>query len=61
MPIRIELGPKDIAQKQLIAVRRDTGAKITIKRVDAAKSIVKLLDTIQSDMLQKYVFFYELF
>lgn len=56
VPIRIELGPKDLAQQQLVAVRRDTGVKVTIKRDNAVQEIVKLLDTIQADMLAKWVF-----
>lgn len=50
------MGPKDIAQNQLVAVRRDTGAKIIINRSEGAKRIALLLDVIQNDMLKKYVF-----
>ncbi|XP_077300381.1 glutamyl-prolyl-tRNA synthetase [Arctopsyche grandis] len=53
VPIRIELGPKDMAKGQLVAVRRDSGAKITINRSTAINDIVQLLDTIHKDMLNK--------
>jgi Anticodon binding domain. len=51
--VRIELGPKDMKQNQLVAVRRDTGEKITISKDSAVESISKLLDTIQSAMYEK--------
>lgn len=53
VPIRIELGPKDMKAKQLVAVRRDTGEKITISLSDAATKIPALLKQIQSDMYNK--------
>ncbi|KAG8235099.1 hypothetical protein J437_LFUL015627 [Ladona fulva] len=42
VPIRVEVGPKDVAQDQIVAVRRDSGEKITIKRPDAALEIKEL-------------------
>ncbi len=53
MPLRIELGPRDIKQGQFVAVRRDTGEKTTLKIGDAAKSIRDLLSKIQDDMFNK--------
>jgi bifunctional glutamyl/prolyl-tRNA synthetase len=53
VPIRVELGPKDLKQGQLVAVRRDTGQKITIQRSSAVDDIKTLLATIQQDMLGK--------
>lgn len=53
VPIRIELGPKDMKSSQLVAVRRDTGEKITIKRNDADKKIPELLEAIHNNMLDK--------
>jgi bifunctional glutamyl/prolyl-tRNA synthetase len=53
VPIRIELGPKDLKSQQLVAVRRDTAEKLTIARGSAAKEIPQLLDTIQANMLAK--------
>lgn len=53
MPIRIELGPRDVAQSKFVVVRRDTGAKQDVVRADAGKEILKLLDTIQKDLFNK--------
>ncbi|XP_069699060.1 bifunctional glutamate/proline--tRNA ligase [Periplaneta americana] len=53
VPIRIELGPKDIKQKQVVAVRRDTGEKLTVQRDCVVADIQKLLETIHFCMLDK--------
>ncbi|XP_044729967.1 bifunctional glutamate/proline--tRNA ligase isoform X2 [Chrysoperla carnea] len=50
VPIRIELGPKDLKNKQLVAVRRDTGEKITIPRSSAVKDLIALRDNIQNNL-----------
>lgn len=51
VPIRIELGPKDLKSQNFVAVRRDTAEKLTIARSGAAKEIPQLLDTIQANLL----------
>lgn len=53
VPIRIELGPKDIQQNQFIAVRRDTGEKVAIPRDQAATKIPELLETIHKSLFDK--------
>lgn len=53
VPIRIELGPKDVKQKQVVAVRRDTGEKLTLQRETAGSDILQLLETIHHNMLDK--------
>ncbi|EDW68345.2 bifunctional glutamate/proline--tRNA ligase [Drosophila virilis] len=53
VPIRIELGPKDMQAKQIVAVRRDTGEKLTIALADVEKKIPALLETIHESMLAK--------
>lgn len=50
IPVRVELGPKDMAQNQAVFVRRDTGVKAIISLQDAAVEAVRLLDTIQADL-----------
>ncbi|MBW6451967.1 MAG: proline--tRNA ligase [DPANN group archaeon] len=52
VPIRIEIGPRDVENSQTIAVRRDTGEKITIKENDS-KHIEKILDDIQNALKTK--------
>lgn len=50
VPIRVELGPKDLEKNQLVAVRRDTGEKITIARESATKKLAALLEEIQQNL-----------
>ncbi|XP_004494473.1 proline--tRNA ligase, cytoplasmic [Cicer arietinum] len=50
VPLRIEIGPKDLANKQVRAVRRDTGAKIDIANAGLVEEIKKLLDSIQQNL-----------
>ena len=53
VPVRIELGPRDIENNQAILARRDTGEKITVQLSNIAKEITNLLDDIQSSLLKK--------
>uniref|UniRef100_A0A1B0GML6 proline--tRNA ligase n=1 Tax=Phlebotomus papatasi TaxID=29031 RepID=A0A1B0GML6_PHLPP len=53
VPIRIELGPKDLKANQLVAVRRDTGEKLTVKRATAVADLAALLEKIHENMLAK--------
>lgn len=50
VPVRIEIGPRDIEKKQLVLVRRDTGAKSFIKQELLEKSLFELLSDIQKNM-----------
>jgi bifunctional glutamyl/prolyl-tRNA synthetase len=52
VPVRVELGPKDIEKQQIVAVRRDTGEKVTLPRDTAAQELSNLLDEIQNNLLQ---------
>lgn len=53
IPIRIELGPRDISENQAILVRRDTREKLTVSLDTLAAEVAKLLDTIQKDMFER--------
>ncbi len=53
VPLRIEIGPKDLEEDQLIIVRRDTNEKITIKTKDLEKKIDETLNDIQENLLKK--------
>ncbi|KAK2716919.1 hypothetical protein QYM36_007162 [Artemia franciscana] len=53
VPLRIELGPRDIKIDEFFAVRRDTGDKTSISRANASKRVKNLLNTIQHLMLEK--------
>lgn len=53
VPIRIELGPRDLQQKQAVLVRRDTAEKEAVKLEAVAAAVKKLLDEIQQSLLNK--------
>ncbi len=54
VPLRIELGPKDLAAGQAVVVRRDTGAKQPLALDQYATATVQaLLDDVQATMLQQ--------
>src|SRR5450756_3108826 len=53
VPLRIEVGPRDVKGNQVVMVRRDNRAKEFVP-IDAVRGrVVELLDQIQKDMLQK--------
>jgi len=53
VPLRIEIGPKDIEQEQVVLARRDNGKKETVKIKDAENKVKEMLDSIQEEMLKK--------
>merc|ERR1712093_773915 len=59
IPLRLEIGPKDMAKSQTLAVRRDTGARAPISLDSAADDVPALLETIQSELFAKAKATYE--
>jgi prolyl-tRNA synthetase len=53
VPIRIELGPKDLAQGQVIVVRRDTGEKKPMPQESLALELPLMLEDIQASLFKK--------
>ncbi|TKJ17039.1 proline--tRNA ligase [Candidatus Woesearchaeota archaeon B3_Woes] len=53
IPLRIEIGPKDLEKNQAVVVRRDTHEKENIKITNLAKKIPELLDDIQDNLFKK--------
>jgi prolyl-tRNA synthetase len=53
VPIRIEIGPRDLKQGQVIMVRRDNGQKIPVKEPDIPAAAEKLLQEIQENLFAK--------
>jgi len=51
IPIRVEIGPKDIEAGKAVLVRRDTREKIEVELDKIEEEVGKLLETIQNDML----------
>jgi prolyl-tRNA synthetase len=52
VPIRLEIGPRDIENNKCMIFRRDTLEKQELS-LDNLSDIIALLDTIQKDMLEK--------
>ena len=53
VPIRIELGPKDVEKRQAIIVRRDTGKKQPVSLPAIPKEVPSLLEDIQQSLYHK--------
>jgi prolyl-tRNA synthetase len=53
IPVRVEIGPKDIEAGKAVLARRDTGEKTECAIDELPETIEKLLDKIQKDMLEK--------
>ncbi len=53
IPVRIEIGPKDIEKGQCVLVRRDTREKYETPLDEVPKKLKWLLETVQSDMLAR--------
>ncbi|GJN10938.1 hypothetical protein PR202_ga29088 [Eleusine coracana subsp. coracana] len=50
VPLRIEIGPKDLANKQVRMVRRDNGAKIDVPVTNLVEEVSLILDGIQANL-----------
>ena len=53
IPLRVEIGPKDLAANQAVLVRRDTHEKTTVSLDNLEEEVSRMLDTIQNDMLER--------
>ena len=53
IPVRVEIGPKDIEAGKCMLARRDTGEKIECALDEVEAKVGALLETIQKDMLEK--------
>ncbi|MBI2010954.1 MAG: proline--tRNA ligase [Candidatus Colwellbacteria bacterium] len=53
VPIRIEIGPKELEEKNITAVRRDNGKKQSLKQGGLAEQIKNLLDDIQNNLYKE--------
>lgn len=59
VPVRVEIGPRDMKANQVIMVRRDTGEKYVVPVEEVLDKVAELLDTIQADLFQKAKTFLE--
>jgi prolyl-tRNA synthetase len=53
IPVRLEIGPKDIENNSCVLVRRDTGEKISASLDGIEETIAKLLEDIQNNLFNK--------
>lgn len=51
VPLRLEIGPRDIAQGGVFTVRRDTGEKSFLREEDLPRRLPELLEEIQANLL----------
>jgi prolyl-tRNA synthetase len=52
IPIRVEVGPRDLAEGNVTIVRRDTGDKQPVPLAAAAARVGELVESMQGEMLQ---------
>jgi prolyl-tRNA synthetase len=51
VPLRINVGPRDIEKDQAELVRRDISEKSLVKRVNLSESVISILEQIQNNLL----------
>ena len=57
VPLRLEIGPKDIEQSQVVLVRRDTGEKLPTPMEGLSSQVTQLLETIQAALFERAINF----
>ena len=50
VPVRVEIGPKDMEKEQCVVARRDTGEKITVALAELESAVKALLDQIHDNL-----------
>jgi prolyl-tRNA synthetase len=58
VPLKIEIGDRDIEKNQVVISRRDTGTKTEISFVSLVESVAKLLDEIHNNLYGKIHFLF---
>ncbi|MBI2710495.1 MAG: proline--tRNA ligase [Actinobacteria bacterium] len=53
VPVRVEVGPRDLAEEQAVVVRRDTNTKSTVPLAGLAAAVADLLGAVQSSLLDE--------
>ena len=53
VPLRVEIGPRDLKKNQVVLVRRDTGKKFSVPRDKLHERVMDMLERIQKDMTKK--------
>ncbi|MDR6225712.1 proline--tRNA ligase [Desmospora profundinema] len=52
VPVRLEIGPRDVDNNQVILVRRDTGKKVAVSFDGVVQTVRDLLEEIQQNMFE---------
>lgn len=53
VPLRLEVGPKDLEAQQVMGVRRDNFQRVTIKGFELVETVKQLLDSIQLSLFER--------
>ncbi|XP_039913332.1 bifunctional glutamate/proline--tRNA ligase isoform X6 [Hirundo rustica] len=53
VPIRVEVGPRDMKSQQFVAVRRDTGQKLTLSEHEAEEKLKQILEEIHANLYSR--------
>ncbi|MFQ6073833.1 MAG: proline--tRNA ligase [Candidatus Bathyarchaeia archaeon] len=53
VPIRIEIGPRDIERNQVVAARRDTFERVEIKETQLVSAISEMLAAVQNNLFNR--------
>lgn len=53
VPVRIEIGPKEVAESSVTVARRDTLGRTTVRLDDVINRVAELMDAIASNLLEK--------
>ncbi|MBN2012629.1 proline--tRNA ligase [candidate division KSB1 bacterium] len=53
VPLRIEIGPKDVENNQVMMARRDNGEKTAVPMANLSMTVERTLETIQNDLFKK--------
>ena len=59
VPVRVEIGPRDIEKGEAVLVRRDTRKKKAVKLKDVDKEVAKILADITKSLKKKAIEFHE--
>jgi prolyl-tRNA synthetase len=57
VPVRVEIGPRDVAQQQVVLARRDTGEKMSVPQEGALARVEDLMADIQANLFKRAVAF----
>ncbi|TRZ10646.1 hypothetical protein HGM15179_016462 [Zosterops borbonicus] len=53
VPVRVEVGPRDMKSQQFVAVRRDTGQKLTLSEHEAEEKLKQMLEDIHANLYSR--------